>query len=88
MLFQLYYKQSADERYHTAVNASVRNILDTARIKVVEEWGGSELAKLSNDPEGAEAAFVVDTTLVKVSAVSECVSEILKRPVEVTEVES
>jgi hypothetical protein len=83
-MYQLYFQQTAHERYETDMNASVRELLKGAGIPIVEEFGGIAL-NLPSDELVGECGFVVDTSLERLRVVADAITAAVGRHVEVTE---
>jgi hypothetical protein len=74
--YQIYFQQTANERYETDMNESVRQLIVGAGIEIVEEYGGTAL-NVPPDQLGSECGFVVRAPLAKISEVSSSISAAL-----------
>jgi hypothetical protein len=85
--FQIYFQQTANERYDTDMNQRVRSLIEDAGIPIVEEFGGTVLS-VPADQLGSECGFVVRAPLATVTEISASITEVLGgRHVEFTEVD-
>ena len=85
--YQIHFQQTANERYETDMNDSVRQLILGAGIEIVEEFGGTAL-NVPPDQLGSECGFVVRTQLATVTTITASITEVLNgRPVEFTEVD-
>jgi hypothetical protein len=85
--YQIYFQQTANERYDTDMNQRVRSLIEGAGIPIVEEFGGTAL-NVPADQLGSECGFVVRSQLATVTTITASITEVLNgRPVEFTEVD-
>lgn len=84
MQFQLEYKQTPHERYNTAMNERVRQLLEDADIEITEEYGGSGIGS-DMDELVAENGFVVDVGMPTLNLIAPMIQDIVGRDINVTE---